>query len=39
MLFNYNNIEIFSTSTLKGLDMTSSLENYRIGRILIIINL
>jgi len=30
MLFNYNNIEIFSTSTLKGLDMTSSLENYRI---------
>ncbi|ORX53761.1 hypothetical protein BCR36DRAFT_20488 [Piromyces finnis] len=32
MLFNYNNIEIFSTSTLKGLDMTSSLENYRIGK-------
>jgi len=30
MLFNYNNIEIFSTSTLKGLNMTSSLENYRI---------
>jgi len=30
MLFNYNNIEIFSTSTLRGLDMTSTLENYRI---------
>jgi len=30
MLFNYNNIKIYSTSTLKGLYMTSSLENYRI---------